>query len=389
MPKTSSIRLTDTYVKNLKPQGARFEVFDAQVPGFGLRVAPSGRKTWITFGRQHGRRTRATLGVYPQMSLAEARTAAVDALKSMRDGAYSTNKRSQIFEDVLEDWYNREQRQRKSFRQVENAITLHVLPHLKNRQIQDIRKVDLVRIIDRVADRGALTQANRVRAFVTRFFNWACERDLIEFSPAASLPKIQGERSRDRVLSETELSSVWSAAERVGYPFGPIVQLLILTAQRRDEVAGMRWSELDLERGTWTIAAARAKNGQQHVVHVSDPARAILAKVPRYANSDLVFTTTGKTAASGFSKAKQRLDVLSAVTNWRLHDLRRTAATMMAERLELSHVVVDKILNHRSGAVRGVAAVYQRGEYHKERLLASERWSDYVQNLVNMHKNSL
>ena len=385
MPKTSSVRLTDTSVKNLKPQGRRFEVFDAQVPGFGVRVAPSGRKTWIAFGRQHGRRARATLGVYPQMSLAEARVAATEALKAMRDGVFSSDKASRLFEDVLSDWYDREQRQRKSFRQVENAMKLHVVPYLKGREIQDIRKADLVRIIDRVADSGARTQANRVRAFVTRFFNWACERDLIEHSPAASLPKVQGERSRDRVLTESELRSVWHAADAIGYPFGPIVKLLILTAQRRDEVAGMTWSELDLDRGTWTIGAERAKNGQAHTVHLSPAAQAILEKIPQRLDSDFVFTTTGTSAVSGFSKAKARLDQLSAVNEWRLHDLRRTAATMMAERLELSHVVVDRILNHRSGAIRGVAAVYQRGEYLKEREHALGRWGEFVQKLVFAH----
>jgi integrase len=382
MPKTSPTRLTDTSVKNLRPQNTRFEVFDAQVPGFGIRVAPSGRKTWIAFGRQHGRRARATLGVYPQVSLAEARVAATEALKAMREGEYTNDKTSRLFEDMLADWYDREQRKRKSFKQVENAMKLHVLPYLKGREIQDVRKADLVRIIDRVADSGAPTQANRVRAFLTRFFNWACERDLIDFSPAASLTKIQGERSRDRVLTESELRSVWNATDTLGFPFGPIVQLLILTAQRRDEVAGMTWHELDLDRGSWTIGAERAKNGQQHTVHLSAPARAILDKVPRRADSELVFTTTGKGAVSGFSKAKERLDKLSDVTDWRLHDLRRTAATMMAERLELNHVVVDKILNHRSGALRGVAAVYQRGEYLKERQRATDRWGEFVQELV-------
>ena len=382
MPKTSSVPLTNTSVKNLKPQGKRFEVFDAQVPGFGIRMAPSGRKTWIAFGRQHGRRARATLGVYPQMSLAEARVAATEALKAMRDGEFSSEKTSRLLEDVLLDWYDREQRQRKSFKQVENAIKLHVLPHLKGQEIQDVRKSDLVRIIDRVADNGARTQANRVRAFVMRLFNWACERDLIEFSPAASLPKVQGERSRDRVLKEAELRSVWHAADAIGYPFGSIVKLLILTAQRRDEVAGVTWSELDLDHGTWTIGAERAKNGQAHTVHLSPAAQTILKKLPRRSDSDFVFTTTGKSAVSGFSKAKARLDRLSDVAEWRLHDLRRTAATMMAERLELSHVVVDKILNHRSGALRGTAAVYQRGEYLKERQSALVRWGEFVHELV-------
>jgi integrase len=180
----------------------------------------------------------------------------------------------------------------------------------------------------------------------------------------------------------SELRSVWTAADVLGFPFGPIVQLLILTAQRRDEVAGMKWSELDLDRGTWTIAAERAKNGQSHAVHLSAPALEILHKVPRRSDSDLVFTTTGRTAVSGFSRAKARLDELSSVSDWRLHDLRRTAATVMAERLKVSHVVVDKILNHRDGAVRGVAAVYQRGQYLEERQHSLDRWAKFVTDLV-------
>lgn len=382
MPKPSSTRLTDTMVKNLKSQSARYEVYDAQVPGFGIRIAPSGRKTWVVFGRQHGRRARATLGVYPQVSLAEARIAATDALKEMREGEYSPKKQSDRFEDVLEDWYQREQRHNKSFEQVKNAMQLHVVPYLKGRQIVDIRKADLLRIIDRVVDRGALTQANRVRAFVMRLFNWACERDLIEFSPAASLPKLQGEQSRDRVLTEGELLAVWEASDQLGYPFGPIFQLLILTAQRREEVSGMRWSELDMERQLWTFGMERAKNDQKHTVHLSEPALAILSKLPRRADSDFVFTTTGRTSVSGFSKVKARVDKLSAVSEWRLHDLRRTAATMMAERLEINPAVVDKILNHRSGVVRGVAAVYQRGQYLKERKAALSRWGDFLKNLL-------
>lgn len=387
MPKTTNTRLTDTSVKNLKPREARYEAFDAQLPGFGVRVAPTGRKTWIVFGRQNGRRTRVSLGTYPQMSLAEARTEAVEALRAIGEGSYSAKKAPVLFEDVLGDWYDREQRQRKSFKQVENAVSLHVLPYLKGREIRDIRKLDLVRIIDRVADRGARTQANRVRAFITRFFNWCCERDIVEHSPAASLPKVQGERSRERVLSEDELRSVWNAADSLGFPFGPVVQLLILTAQRRDEVAGMKWSELDLDRGTWTIAAERAKNGQTHSVHLSAPALEILRKVPRRDDSPFVFTTTGRTAVSGFSRAKARLDELSSVSDWRLHDLRRTAATMMAERLGINHVVVDKILNHRDGAVRGVAAVYQRGKYLKERQNALDSWAELVSGLSVGHKN--
>jgi integrase len=387
MPKISSTRLTDTLVKNIRPQAARFEVFDAQVPGFGLRIAPTGRKTWIAFGRQNGKRVRATLGTYPQIPLAEARNAAIDALRQMRDGTYNKSNTSMLFEDVVELWYAREQRARKSFRQVENAMSLHVVPHLQGKEIKAIRKSDLVIILDKVADRGAKTQANRVRAFLTRFFNWCCERDLLENSPASSLPKIQNEISRDRVLSSDELSAVWNAAAAAGYPFGPIVRLLILTGQRRDEVARLSWDEINLDDRIWTIPAARTKNTQKHVVHLSQAALKVLTSLPQHNGCTFAFTTNHRTAVSGFSQAKARIDRISRVTDWRLHDLRRTVATHMAEKLSVSPAVVEKILNHRSGSVTGVAAIYQRGQFLEGRKAALECWGQYVEGLSQVSEN--
>jgi integrase len=219
------------------------------------------------------------------------------------------------------------------------------------------------------------------------------------------------ERPRDRVLTEDELRWLWSAAAEIDWPFGPLAKLLLLTAQRRDEVAGMQWPELDLVKRTWVIPRHKMKNARAHEVHLSEAAVGVLQSLPRVGD-ELIFTTTGASAVSGFSRAKRRLDVemvkarrrslrlpeddaryrkalgLPAgkslpveIPDWTLHDLRRTAVTGMA-RLNFPPHVVDKLLNHVSGTIRGVAAIYNRFEYLDERRAALEAWGRYISGLM-------
>jgi integrase len=179
------------------------------------------------------------------------------------------------------------------------------------------------------------------------------------------------EKSRDRVLSDDEIKLFWAACDDLGWPFGPLFKLLLLTAQRRDEVASVEWEEIDLEAGVWSIPKTKAKNGVGHEVQLSRQAIEILSALPRVAGG-LVFTTNGKTPVSGFSRAKERIDAIMAeragraIEPWILHDLRRTATTGMAA-LKIPPHVVDRVLNHTSGTIRGVAAVYNRHQYGEER----------------------
>jgi integrase len=214
------------------------------------------------------------------------------------------------------------------------------------------------------------------------------------------------EVSRDRVLSDTELGEFWRASGLLPYPFGPFFRLLVLTLQRRNEVAGMQWSEVAPDLSTWTIPAERAKNGKAHIVHLSEPARHVLAGLHRQTDpktgaiSPLVFTITGRTPISGFSAAVARLEAmimqeraeqaasgqkkrekspstLQATVGWRLHDLRRTGVTVMA-RLGIGPHVADRVLNHTEGTIKGVAAVYQRHEFLTERAAALDAWAKYL-----------
>jgi integrase len=185
------------------------------------------------------------------------------------------------------------------------------------------------------------------------------------------------ESARDRVLSDDEIGKLIAFAQSDGYPFGAIYQLLLLTGQRRGEVSAMRWSELDLNRRIWMIPSDRAKNGHAHEVPLSDFVLRILREVPRFLHSDFVFTTSGRSPVSGFGRAKRRYEHALGASDWRVHDLRRTAASGMA-RLGIPPHVIEKVLNHRTGIISGVAAIYNRYGYIEEKRDALGRWGEWV-----------
>ena len=378
MPVRSSVRFTDAYIKSLKPTASRYELYDANLAGFGIRVSPSGAKSWMAFSRNMERKTRVTLGRYPHMLLGQARQRAMNTLMEMADGEFQRSTKLQLFEHALDDWYKKDQAQNKSFLQVKNAMELHVRPRLKDFKLANIEKRDIIKIIDRIATK-APTQANRVLAFTKRFFNWCVSRDLLAISPANGIAKAKTEVSRDRVLSKDELRAMYNATFEMPYPFGPLLRILTLTGQRLNEVAGVSWKEINLDAAKWELPRDRSKNKTSHVVHLSNPVRKEFDALMNPTNQELVFTTTGKTPVSGFSKAKKQLDKISGVNDWRLHDLRRTFATVATETLGYEPVVVDRVLNHVSGSVKGIAAVYQKGQYLDKRKIVLDAWAGYVQ----------
>ena len=247
-------------------------------------------------------------------------------------------------------------------------------------------------MLDEIVDRGAPIVANRTLAVFRRLCNWAVERGVVDASPCDKIKVPAAEESRDRVLSDDEVRLAWTAFERLGWPFGQIAQLLLLTGARRDEIASGRWSEIDLEAKTWTIAKERSKNGVAHEIPLSDAAIAILKQLPRIGDRKdaLIFSTTGLTAVSGFSRAKDAIDnvilaargaEVGAPDRWTFHDLRRTAASGMAG-LGIAPHVVEVVLNHRSGTIKGVAAVYNRYSYATEKRQALDAWARRLEAIV-------
>jgi integrase len=263
-----------------------------------------------------------------------------------------------------------------------------------SRRIQEIARRDVIELLDGITDRGTPIAANRTLAAISKLFNWCIERGIVEISPCIQVRRPAVEISRDRVLSDEELGLAWQAGTELGFPFGTLVQLLALTGQRRDEVAGMRWSEL--AGALWTIPGARTKNGQAQEVPLSRAAQAVLVKAPRIAKSDFILTTNGTAPISGYSKAKSYVDAqMLAIAreraaaagrndlddvqldDWRLHDLRRTLASGLARLGQPIHVI-ESVLNHRSGTISGVAAVYNRHAYLEEKRGALEEWGKHV-----------
>ena len=378
MPRLVNKSLTDVAVRKAQPREQRYDLYDAALRGFGLRVAISGTKSWFVMHRVNGRMIRHTIGRYPECSLAEARYKATDALKCMGSGETPRASNGDLFEVVLEEWFKRDQAKNRSFSTVQNALVNHALPRFQGKPIKTIRKADILRLIDGIADSGAPVQANRVLAYLRRFFNWCIERDLLHDSPASGIKAPAKETSRERVLTLVELQGVMEAAASIGYPWGPMTALLVLTGQRLEEVANATWNEFNLDKGEWALAGERTKNGRPHIVHLSDAALAVIRELPTVEGQRWLFSTTGRGPVKGFSKAKARLDKESGVTNWTFHDLRRTFATFTTDKLNISPVVIDKVLNHASGAVKGIAAVYQRGEYLDQRKTAMDVWATFL-----------
>lgn len=382
MPKLAQQPLTELAIRKAKPADKRYDLFDASVRGLGLRVAMSGTKSWFMMRRFNGRMLRTTFGRYPELSLALARLKAPSILADMADGQTAGQRRTDLFSVVLDEWLKKDQAKNKSVHQVRLAMNKHALPAFGPMPVASITKRDVNRLIDRIVDDGSPVAANRILAFTKRFFFWCKERDIIELSPAEAIRLPSKEKIRDRVLTLYEMKNIWAACKKMGYPWGPIFQLLLLTGARLREISQASWSEVSIADGTLNLPASRTKNKRSHQIQLSDQAQNIIKTLPRVKGQTLLFTTNGTTSVSGFSKVKKRLDNISGVADWRFHDLRRSFATHSTERLGISPVITDKILNHVTGQVRGVAAIYQHGEYLKERRKSLQRWGTFIQGLV-------
>jgi len=383
MPKLARNPLTELAIRKAKPAEKRYDLFDASVRGLGLRVATSGTKSWFIMRRVKGRMLRSTFGRYPELTLAEARLKAPEVLSVMESGLAAGQRIKDPFQVVLDEWLKKDQAKNKSVHQVRVAMYRHAVPVLGAIPVGSIQKRDLIRMIDKILDDGSPVAANRVLAFTKRFFSWCRERDILEQSPAETIKPPSKEKVRDRVLNIDEIKSIWSASTQIGYPWGPIFQLLFLTGARLREVSQANWIEIVIADRALNLPSSRTKNKRPHQIQLSDQAMSIIEVLPRVEGQTLLFTTNGTTPVSGFSKIKKRLDIVSGVNNWRFHDIRRSFATHSTERLGISPVIIDKILNHVTGQVRGVAAVYQHGEYLEDRRKALQKWGNFIQELVS------
>jgi integrase len=384
------IRLTKSAIDSLPTSKSDVVYWDAGYPGFGLKVTPKGRKVFIVLYRTGGAGSKLrkyTIGPYGRVTLHQARMAAQKVFAAKLDGRDPAAEKREAkrrvvadrVEDLLETFIAQRLSQNRSGGEISRLLRREVGRPWAGRSIHEITKRDVVEVVTAIEQRGAPVAANKTLKSIKTFLRWCVGRAVLDQSPAEGVPLPAKEVARDRVLDDEELARVILAARQVGGPYGGIVEFLALTGQRREEVARLQWEELDLARRIWTIPRSRTKNAKAHVVHISEQALAAVKRADR--RGPLVFSLLGTKPFQEFSRAKRVLDQLSSVTGWRLHDLRRTCVSGMAG-LGVAPHVADKILNHQSGTISGVAAVYQRHEFFAERRAALELWGAHVSKIL-------
>lgn len=396
------VRLTEAAVRRLTaPEAGQTDYFDELLPGFGLRVSASGRRSWFVFyrvkdGPQRGKQRRYTLpGSSAAIGLADARDQARDVLRRVEVGEDpSVDKRRVRAERAaamtvaagVEQFIERYAKPRnRSWKETARILEVNVCPDWGDRALEDIGRGDVVLLLDQLADRAPV-MANRTLATLRKMMRWHVERGTIPSSPAEGVSAPTRERQRERVLTDNEIRCFFQATEEDGYPFGLLFRLLLVTAQRRDEVGLAAWSEFDLDAQLWTIPREKTKGDRAHEVPLSTLALELLDELPR--QGPLLFSTStdGARPVSGYSHAKARvtarMEEISGVEipDWRLHDLRRTAGTGMAA-VGVPVSTISRVLNHAEG---GVTKIYNRFSYADEKRDALDRWG---QRLMAIEEN--
>jgi len=384
------IKLSKSTIDTLPIPSSDLVYWDAASPGFGLKVTPKGRKVIIVLYRTGGAGSKLrkyTIGPYGRVTLHQARVAAQKVFAAKLEGRDPAAEKREskrrivadLVEDLLESFITQRLSQNRYGAEIARVLRREVGKPWAGRSIHSIGKRDVVEVVSAIVQRGAPSAANKTLKSLKTFLRWCVGGAVLDQSPAEGVPLPTKEVARDRVLSDSELTQIILAARKMGSPYGAIVELLALTGQRRDEVACLAWEELDLAQQVWTIPKARTKNGKAHVVHLSRQSLAVLQGADR--RGPLLFTLLGSKPFQDFTRAKRRLDQLSGMTGWRLHDLRRTCVSGMA-RLGVAPHVADKILNHQAGTISGVAAVYQRHEFLAERRAALDLWGAHIDQLL-------
>lgn len=383
-----TVMLTAKFVAGVKPKRQRIEYFDEDVPGLALRVTEHGAKSWTLLYRHRGRLRRLTLGDIDALTLAQARERARDERHAVSKGedpatTKQDGKKAQTISELADLYIEKWAKPRKrSWKADRNLIDRKLLPKWRHRAIVDITRQDVRQLIEGVADAGAPIVANRVAALVSKLFAFALDRDLVTVSPAVRIPRPGQERARDRVLSEDELRALWAAWDALPAPMAAFYRLRLLTAQRGGEVAAMRWADVDLEAGWWTIPATVAKNKLAHRVPLNANALRILADMYATVHKDNEYVLGAHERAQGTGARGKRQQAEAAATfpveNFRGHDLRRTAASMMTSG-GIPRLTVSKILNH---AEPGVTRVYDRHSYDPEKAAALVWWDTKLTAIV-------
>jgi integrase len=432
--------LTAAAVKNYRPGAGRREIPDGGCPGLYLVLQTSGHRSWaMRFRRTNGKPAKLTLGpvdlsgreaeseplLDSPLTLAAARRLAAEVHRQRAMGRdvvadYDAARRRQKSEheirakntfaaaarDFIEQYASKKTRRwRETARLLGLAYPLTggeptqikggLCERWSDKPIAEIDGHDIHSLIDETRRRGAPglerrsdgpteARARVMLSCLSKMLGWLVQHRRVSQNPCKDVHRPEASRARDRVLTDAEIVKFWRATDAERKEFSALLKLLLLTGCRLNEVAGMRRAELSEDGATWNIPGARTKNKRPHIV----PLAPLAQKMVRGGSEEFVFTTTGRSPVSGWSKIKRRLDEAMKIPSWRLHDLRRTAATGMAE-IGIAPHIVEAALNHISGAKAGVAGTYNRAAYAPEKRAALERWASHVQGLVSGRPNNV
>jgi len=417
MPKLTAKALTELAVSKYKPTDKEQQIPDSRCKGLYLLIQPSGHKSWAVRYRIFGKPQKLTIGKVEDIPLDDARKRAdkiIDAVKAGRDPLAEKAEKAEQEKDLDEHpdafpvvlaAFIRFQKRTNSPRyakESEQMFEREVAKRWKNKKITDITRRDISRVLDEMVEgvnreKEIPVMANRLFSQLRRLFNWSIEKGFMDYTPMFKMPAPHDEDLRTRKLSDDELRWLWQASDEIEYPFGPIVKLLMITAQRRTEVGSARWREFELDGNMpmWTIPPERAKNKNEHMLPLTGMALEVIKTVPMLPQekTDFLFTTTLKTPVSGWGRCKESLDAAMLaiaqkqaiergedpdkveIESWILHDIRRTIATKMGKLGVLPHVG-DVVLNHVSGEIKGVTRRYNQHDYLEKKEEALVTWSE-------------
>jgi integrase len=407
MAKVLTVAAIERWTQSTKRPTKRREIPDAAAPGLYFVHQPSGRWSFAVRTRIAGKPAKITLKALDLVDAREEARAVVEQarrgkdprLERARAQAEAARSELETVRAVCAEWLLKDQANNRTANEVRAIMMREVLPHIGDLPIAAVRKRDIIRVVDVVAERAPV-RANRVLSWTKRLFNWAAMRDLIDANPAQYVERPTDERSRERVLSDAELVAIWQAVDPAT-DFGAIIRLLMLTGTRRSEIADLRWSELADDLSIVQLPADRTKNNLPFELPLSKQAKAILAERHRVVGRDHVFGQRGAAGGfSGFGRCKARLDVqlLKAARKeaayrgenpeavklkaWRIHDIRRSVVTGMNE-IGVAPHVVEAVVNHVSGTKAKVAGIYNRAAYRTEKAAALQRWADHLERLTS------
>lgn len=390
--------LTDLSIRNLRPKKIRFEVSDGK--GLSIHVTPKGTKTWVFRYQFDQKARRMTLGRYPGISFADARKRHAEAMQQIQKGIDPGQKKQEeknqsklapIFKNLINEYWEKKLKQRKAGEETLRLLKKDAVPLWGNRKVSEIKRRDIVLLLDRITRRGAPVTRNRVLTALKGFFKFAVRQAVIEDLPCNIIDR-EPETSRSRVLDDKEIKSLWKALDLenkdidIFWTTKMVLKMILLTGQRSGEICGMTLKEIDLDKGIWILPAARAKNGEEHKLPLTDSALSIIRQARDlfgYA-TPYVFQSScreGHVLAHSCSRAILRHRTEMGIEEpFTPHDLRRTVRTRLAE-LKVKEFIAERVLGHK---LQGVLAIYNQYDYLPEKRKALETWEKCLKAIVGI-----